>query len=110
MSRSCAGPARKSSAAIFLLLLLSASSLYAVPWTGMVRDKAGHAVGDATISLQAASGSRSYTAKTAASGAFVFADVEPQSYQVTVKVNDKTWNALEAVASACRAPKCRVCR
>ena len=98
MSRSRAGHARKYRAAVFLILFLSAITLSASPWKGIVRDKAGHAVGEATISLQAASGSRSYTAKTSANGEFLFADVEPQSYKVTVKVNDQTWNSLEPLA------------
>ena len=89
---------RRCSVAVFLFLISSATALFAAPWKGIVRDKAGHAVGDATISLRATAGTRSYSATTSASGEFLFADVEPQSYKVSVTVNDKTWDAQEPLA------------
>jgi hypothetical protein len=63
-------------------------------WKGIVHDKPGHALAEATVSLQATSGSRVYSANTSPSGEFFFADIEAQSYRVTVKVNGKTWNAV----------------
>ena len=59
-----------------------------------MHDKPGHAAAEATVSLQATSGSRVYPANTSASGEFFFADIAAQSYRVTVKVNGKTWNAV----------------
>jgi len=84
---------RTRSVAIILFLILFAPAVYATSWKGTVRDKTGHAVGDATITLQAMNGGRRYSTNSSASGEFLFSDVEPQSYQVTVKVNDKAWNA-----------------
>ncbi len=95
MCKSPLGPKRKCCVAVFLFLVLSGAPLSATSWKGIVRDKAGHATGEATITLQAVRGGRNYSANSSASGEFLFADVEPQSYQVAVKVNDKTWNALE---------------
>jgi len=63
-------------------------------WKGIVHDKPGHALAEATVSLQATSGSRVFSANTSASGEFFFADIEAQSYRVTVKVKGTTWNAV----------------
>jgi hypothetical protein len=78
---------------VFLFLVFSVPALFAASWKGTVRDKAGHGVGDAIVSMQATATVRSYTAKTAASGEFLFADMDPLSYKVSIKVNDKTWDA-----------------
>src|SRR5215831_17705215 len=83
---------------VLLLLVLPASTLYGTSWKGIVREKAGHVVGDATISLQATATVRTYTTQTSASGEFHFADLEPLSYKVSVKVNDKVWDAAEVMA------------
>jgi len=85
---------RKLCFAVLLLLVLPARTLSANSWKGIVHDKPGHAVGEATVSLQATSGSRVYSANTSASGEFFFADIAAQSYRVAVKVNGKTWNAV----------------
>ena len=81
--------------AVLLLLVLPARTLSGNSWKGIVHDKPGHAVADATVSLQATSGSRVYSANTSASGEFFFADIEAQSYRVAVKVKGKTWNAVQ---------------
>lgn len=91
------GVARTWRVAVLLLLALSASSLYGTSWKGIVRDKAGHVVGEAIISLQATATVRTYTTKTPASGEFLFTDLEPLSYKVSVKVNDKTWDATDVM-------------
>jgi len=59
-----------------------------------LRDQAGHAIGQATVSLQATSGTRNYSATTSATGEFLFPDIEPQSYVITARVNGKTWTAI----------------
>ena len=92
------GVARTWRVAVLLLLALSAPSLYGTSWKGIVRDKAGHVVGEAIISLQATATVRTYTTKTPASGEFLFTDLEPLSYKVSVKVNDKTWDATDVMA------------
>jgi hypothetical protein len=86
---------RKLCFVVLLLLVLPARILSANSWKGSVHDKASHAVAEATVLLQASSGSRAYSTITSASGEFFFADIEAQSYKVTVKFNGKTWNAVE---------------
>jgi len=76
------------------LLASSTSSLAANSWKGILRDQAGHAIGQATVSLQATSGTRNYSATTSATGEFLFPDIEPQSYVITARVNGKTWTAI----------------
>jgi len=88
------GSGQKLCFAVFLLLVLPARAPSANSWKGIVHDKPGHAVAEATVSLQATSGSRAYSANTSASGEFLFTDMEAQGYRVTVRVKDKTWNAV----------------
>jgi hypothetical protein len=94
MSGAPLGSGRKLCIAVLLLLVLPARTLSANSWKGIVHDKPGHAVSEATVSLQATSANRAYSATTSASGEFFFADIAAQSYRVTVKVNGKTWNAV----------------
>jgi hypothetical protein len=89
------GPGRKLYFVVLLLLVLPARAPSANSWKGIVHDKPGHAVAGATVSLQATSGSRVYSANTSANGEFFFADIAAQSYKVAVKVSGKTWNAVE---------------
>jgi len=99
VAKSFSGPpresVRKSSFALFLLLLLSGPALPANSWKGILRDASGHAVSDATVSLQANSGAASYSAKTSASGEFLFADIAAQRYQLAVEVTGKLWKAAD---------------
>src|SRR5260370_6400510 len=80
---------------IILFLLLSAPALAANSWKGILRDASAHAGGDATVSLQSASGSASYSAKTSASGEFLFADIPAQRYRVAVALNGEFWKATD---------------
>ncbi len=61
----------------------------------MVRDKAGQSVSDATISLRALTGNQAYSTTSSSVGEFHFADLAPQSYDVTVKVSAKTWKIVQ---------------
>jgi hypothetical protein len=88
------GSGQKLCFAVLLLLVLPARAPSANSWKGIVHDKPGHGVAEATVSLQATSGSRVFSANTSASGEFFFADIEAQSYRVTVKVKGTTWNAV----------------
>src|SRR5208283_1291699 len=89
------GSGRKLCFAVLLLLVLPARALSANSWKGIVHDKPSHAAAGATVSLQATSGIRVYSANTSANGEFFFADIAAQSYRITVKFNGKTWNAVE---------------
>ncbi len=92
------GPGRKCCITVLLLLVLSAPAFSANSWKGSVRDKAGHAVSDAMVSLHSTSGSTDYFAKTSATGEFLFPNIQAQSYQVAVKLNGKTWKAAEPLS------------
>jgi Carboxypeptidase regulatory-like domain/TonB dependent receptor len=89
------GPARKCCSALVLLVVLSGPAASANSWKGIVRDKAGQAVSEATISLHPTAGGGGYTTKSSANGEFEFAEIEVQSYSLTVTVNGKTWKASE---------------
>ena len=92
------GRTRSYCVAIIFFLVLLSSTVYATSWKGTVHDKAGHAVGEATVTLQSSTGSRKYSAKTSANGEFGFADIEQQSYQIAVTASDKTWKSVEPLA------------
>lgn len=87
-------PGRTICFALFLLLASSTSALAASSLKGVLHDEAGHPIGQATVSLQAVSGTRNYSTTTSANGEFLFAGVEAQSYSISVSVNGKTWKAI----------------
>ena len=99
VSKSSPGPhlrsVRKCCFAILLLVLFSVPVLAANSWKGILRDSSGHAVADATVSMQPASGTTSYSAKTSSSGEFLFADLAAQRYQLSVALNGKLWKAAD---------------
>src|SRR6478752_6313543 len=95
VAKSSSGPTLRSALKTCFLLLLSAPALAANSWKGILRDASAHGVGDATVSLQSASGSARYSAKTSASGEFLFADIPAQRYQVAVALNGKFWKAAD---------------
>ena len=69
-------------------------------WHGILRDAAGHVVGDAAIVLQAVSGDREYTVKSSASGQFAFVEIAGGSYTLHVMHDGKTWSAANPVVIA----------
>src|SRR4029077_1996976 len=69
-------------------------------WRGVLRDAAGHVVGDAAIVLQAVSGHREYTAKSSANGQFAFVEIAGGSYTLRVTHDGKTWHAANPVVIA----------
>src|SRR5271165_941678 len=76
-------------------LVLSAPTLSANSWRGIVREKSGHPAAEATVSLQSTTGSDSYSVTTSATGEFLFPDIASQSYLVSVAANGKTWKTAE---------------
>jgi hypothetical protein len=85
---------------IFLALVVAPCSYSATTWNGILHDAAGKPVADAKISLHANAGDRTYEARTAANGAFVFAGVEAGTYMLAVESAGKTWTAAKAVVIA----------
>jgi hypothetical protein len=100
-----AGPRRLAVAICFAFLLTIAPWTRCVAaeiasWHGILRDAAGHVVGDAAIVLHAVSGDREYTVKSSASGQFAFAEIAGGSYTLRVTHDGKTWNAANPVVIA----------
>jgi len=75
----------------------AASARSAGSWTGFVRDEAGNPVGEATIRLHLAGGGSDYTARTSASGKFVFAEIGAGNYALSVEDSQKTWKMADPV-------------
>ncbi len=91
------GVLQKFGCAALFFLVLSAPAFPANSWKGTVRDKASHPLADATVSLQASTGSQDYSTKTSGAGEFLFPDLLPQNYVVVVTVGDKTWKSSESL-------------
>jgi hypothetical protein len=81
--------------AVVLLLILALGSFCAgaTTWSGVLRDAAGNPVADAKITLQTADSHRKYEATTATDGTFSIANVEADSYTLSVEVAEKVWTA-----------------
>jgi len=62
-----------------------------------VRDEAGKPVGEATIRLHLAGGGCDYTARTSASGKFVFAEIGAGNYALSVENSQETWKMADPV-------------
>jgi hypothetical protein len=95
-----AGPRRVALGFFTFLIFALAPQVRSVPaasWNGVLHDPAGHVLGDAAIVLRAISGDREYTAKTSASGGFVFAEIANGTYWLRVTLAGKTWNAANPV-------------
>ena len=78
---------------VLLFLASSSSALAANSLKGILRDGAGHPIAKATVSLQALSGARRYSAETSPNGEFSFPDIVAQSYSISVRLRGKTWQA-----------------
>src|SRR5271157_2748876 len=65
--------------ATIAIVILLAVSAYGIPghnsWTGVLRDSGGNAVPEAVVELHAMAGGAGYSARTSASGAFVFPEI-----------------------------------
>src|SRR5271166_4680742 len=83
----------------FTLLLAASQShaLAAASWSGALTDGAGTPVDRAVVNLHPASGGRDYTATTTSDGKFVFAEIAPGTYEVSVTAVDKTWKAATSI-------------
>ena len=83
-----------------LIALLAAPLSHAVPaasWSGVLTDGAGKPVSQAIVKLHATSPGPDYTATTAADGKFVFAEIAPGTFEVSVKTAGKTWKAATPI-------------
>jgi hypothetical protein len=77
----------------FLLMVPTGRPSPASSWAGVLKDKSGNAVANATVRLHAQSGDNVYTAKTSTSGKFSFDEIAPGSYEVSVNLAGKSYVA-----------------
>jgi hypothetical protein len=82
------------------VLTLSASSVAATSWKGVLRDHAGRPLSHATTTLHALPGTLAYSAETSSSGEFVLAALPTGNYALTVTIAGKTWKAANPIAIA----------
>jgi hypothetical protein len=66
-------------------------------WKGLLRDKAGIAVADATIKLHTISGDREFVQRTSPQGEFSFADVASGDYLIVVTAAGVTYRTANPV-------------
>jgi hypothetical protein len=85
---------------VLLALIFSPWAFSATTWNGTLRDAAGKPVADAKITLRASSSERTYEARTAANGAFVFSGIAPGTYTLAAEAAGKTWTASKAIVIA----------
>jgi hypothetical protein len=76
-----------------LLLVPTGRPSPASSWAGVLKDKSGNALANATVRLHAQSGDLVYTAKTSASGEFSFDEIAAGSYEVSVNLAGKSYVA-----------------
>jgi len=100
MSAALSVPTRILGFVVFLALVLAPCSFCATTWNGVLRDAAGKPVADVKITLRAASGDRTYEARSTASGSFVFAGVEAGTYTLSAETAGKTWTAAKPIVIA----------
>jgi Carboxypeptidase regulatory-like domain len=85
---------------VLLAMIFSPRVFSATTWNGVLRDAAGQPVADAKILLHGSAGNRTYEARTAANGAFVFSGIAPGTYTLAAESAGKTWNAPTAIVIA----------
>jgi hypothetical protein len=86
----------RTSAICFAVFLLVVSAVRPSPlpsWAGVLRDKNGEPLANATVRLQLKSGERAYTAKTSSSGEFSFEQIAEGSYELSVTLAGKAYVA-----------------
>jgi hypothetical protein len=77
----------------FFLAAPLVRSLPAPSVTGTLRDASGNPVPHATVTLHAISGTPDSSADTSPAGEFLFAQIAPGNYQLSVTFAGKTWKA-----------------
>ncbi len=78
---------------VFLLMVPTGSPSPTPFWTGVLRDKSGKSIANASIKLQAKLGDRSYATATSANGEFSFQEIAAGSYELSVNLSGKTYTA-----------------
>src|SRR5580658_6614379 len=80
------------------LACLATSAGAAEPaWSGVLRDKSGARMANATVKLRDGAKGREYSTKTSAKGEFAFDAVAPGAYEVSAVVDGKTCVAAKPV-------------
>lgn len=86
-------PGRTIFFAVLAFFVSSTATFAANSLKGVLRDAAGHPIGQATVSLQAMLEHHRYSASTSVDGQFVFPDLVAQTYEIAVHIKGKTWRA-----------------
>jgi Carboxypeptidase regulatory-like domain len=100
MSAALSVPMRLRVFLVLLTLIFSPRVFSATTWNGVLRDAAGKPAADAKILLHGSAGDRTYEARTAADGAFVFSGIAPGTYTLAAEAAGKTWTASKAIVIA----------
>jgi Carboxypeptidase regulatory-like domain len=80
---------------VLLLIAPVGSSSPAPFWTALLRDKSGKPIAGANIKLHEKSGDHTYAAVTSAIGEFSFEAIAAGSYELSVNLAGKTYNATD---------------
>jgi carboxypeptidase family protein/TonB-dependent receptor-like protein len=89
---------RTIGALLILLFPLWTAASNPATWTGKLYDPANRPVAAATLTLASASGGTSYSATTTASGEFVFPDLIPASYRISVITPSAHFKSATSIA------------
>jgi hypothetical protein len=84
--------------AVLLVCTPEGNAAGAPAWSGVVREKSGSALANATIKLREKTSGREYTANSSATGEFSFAAVAPGSYEVSVTSAGNTYVTAEPLS------------
>ncbi|HLZ39673.1 MAG TPA: carboxypeptidase-like regulatory domain-containing protein, partial [Candidatus Sulfotelmatobacter sp.] len=82
-------------AILVFLMAQSAGAAQGASWKGLLSDSGGKPVPGALVSLR--SGDHEYTAVTDANGKFIFAEIAPGSYRLSVKSGGKESSGLAPI-------------
>src|SRR5271156_3145321 len=74
---------------VFLLMVPTGNPSPAPFWTGVLRDKSGKPIANASVKLQSKLGDRSYATLTSANGEFSFQEIAAGSYELSVNLAGK---------------------
>src|SRR5579864_3071653 len=78
---------------IFLMWIPVAVAVSTAVWSGHLSDSAGKAVNGAVVKLHSAAAGHDYSATTRVDGAFAFADIPSDRYELSVSTSGEQWKA-----------------
>ncbi len=82
---------------VLILLVNSTAAASTASWTGTLHDVAGKPVAGATIVLADSSGKIQYTVATTPGGEFIFLDLKPSKYGISVTTRSTIFKSADAI-------------